>query len=110
MRYNTEKQSTHIGIIVWTITDINKILYCSNVESFAGSSKLNFRSIEASCSRSSKRLVYPPCWKLGAMLEELTNILVEVIRSAILSTVLLDSSPTNKTHKKETHYFHLVQI
>jgi hypothetical protein len=31
-----------------------------------------------------------------------------VFGSAIFSTVLLGSSPTNKIHMKEAHYFHLV--
>jgi hypothetical protein len=35
-------------IIVWTITDKNKNIYCSNVESFAGSSKFNFRAADSS--------------------------------------------------------------
>jgi hypothetical protein len=40
----------------------------------------------------------------------LMTILMEVIGSAILSHVLLDSSHVNKTHNKEAHYSHLVQI
>jgi hypothetical protein len=52
--------------------------------------------------------VYPPYKKLCKILKKMMIILVEVIGSAILSPVLLGSSPANKTHNKEAHYFHLV--
>jgi hypothetical protein len=55
--------------------------------------------------KTSKRLLYPPCGKLCTMLEMLMTILMEVIGSAILSHVLLDSSHVNKTHNKESTLF-----
>jgi hypothetical protein len=80
---------------------ITKLLYSSNVVSFAGSSKCSFRAVEASWSRPSKRLVYSPGIKHGTVLEKLTNILLELFGADIFSHVLLGPSSAIHIYKKE---------
>jgi hypothetical protein len=46
--------------------------------------------------KTKQRLVYPPCRKLGTVLEKFGTV--------ICSPVLLDSSPIIQTYKKEAHY------